>query len=455
MSKKQFLIKSLACLLVLSMLSACGGESTDKDKDKDNSSIISSTDNNSSEDNSSSEDNNSSEDTSSSDDGSQTEETDNYDDEPGQPRPWQTYTPLDDSYYDDSDDTLSDGGSSDDEDEEIVIPYTKEDLLEIMEYLTFDTDNYAIGVHASGAIDVSNIIRKFERKVGHKPAVFDFDMTNLAFDISDRALQAAVNQLVEFAAQGGIITITDHSLAPNINISDASAGGANNSRMPITREEFLDVMVEGTEVNKNFREEYAYKVKFLKMLEENNVPVIFRPLHEANGGWFWWGVNYNNNGVTNQDVANLYVYIHDYFSVENGLTNILWQYNTGMAGGKDPYGWWPGEEYIDLISTDWYATLDEVESGNSYNYIPFYNGSQELGKRYAYGLAEFGGDGTYNAAAYDLKKSLNLIEAQIEKGAKCAYVGLYFEFGSDQDCTLTDNVITLDEMQSYWDKVLK
>lgn len=449
MSKKQFLIKSLACLLALSMLSACGGESTDKDKDKDNSSIISSTDNNSSEDNSSSEDNNSSEDTSSSDDGSQTEATDDYDDEPRQPRPWQTYTPSDDSSYDDTGDT-SDSEETDDGDDEIVVPYTKADLLELMNYLTFETDNYAIGVHAYGAVDVANILRNFENKFGQKPVVFDFDMTGLAYGVSERALSAAVNQLTEFAAEGGVIALTDHSLSPTADRSQITSGGANNSRYVLTREEFLDVMTEGTELNKNFKEEMSYRITFIKMLKDNNVPVIFRPLHEANGGWFWWGVN-PSEGITGEDVANLYIYIHDYFTVENGLDNILWQFNTGMAA-DNPYDWYPGNEYIDLISTDWYADINEVESGNSYKYIPFYNQSQELGK-YAYALSEFGGDGTYNATSYSISKSLGVIEAQIEKGAKCAYVGLYFEFGDDQDCALTDKALTLDEIGSYWDKV--
>lgn len=80
----------------------------------------------------------------------------------------------------------------------------------------------------------------------------------------------------------------------------------------------------------------------LKQLADEDIPVIFRPLHEASGGWFWWGAS----GA--ECYKQLYKLLYDKLTNEYGLNNLIWLWN-----GQDK-DWYPGDEYVDIMGTDIY-----------------------------------------------------------------------------------------------------
>jgi mannan endo-1,4-beta-mannosidase len=82
--------------------------------------------------------------------------------------------------------------------------------------------------------------------------------------------------------------------------------------------------------------------KQLLVLQEAGVPVLWRPLHEASGGWFWWGAS----GA--EAYKELYVLLYDKLTNEYGLNNLIWLWN-----GQDAE-WYPGDEYVDIIGEDIY-----------------------------------------------------------------------------------------------------
>ena len=87
--------------------------------------------------------------------------------------------------------------------------------------------------------------------------------------------------------------------------------------------------------------------KALKTLQKKKIPVLFRPLHEASGGWFWWGAS----GA--EPYKKLYIHLYDRLTNYHKLNNIIWVWNGDSAE------WYPGDEYVDIASTDIYA--DEHE----------------------------------------------------------------------------------------------
>jgi beta-mannanase len=95
---------------------------------------------------------------------------------------------------------------------------------------------------------------------------------------------------------------------------------------------------------------------FLDMQQEG-MACIFRPLHEASGGWFWWG----REGAEN--FKKLYWLIYDEMVNQKGVHNVIWVWNTG-ENDKD---WNPGEEYYDIISVDIYNEAFDYAS----NYVAF------------------------------------------------------------------------------------
>ncbi|MBQ8781354.1 MAG: beta-mannosidase [Oscillospiraceae bacterium] len=81
----------------------------------------------------------------------------------------------------------------------------------------------------------------------------------------------------------------------------------------------------------------------LARLRDAGVPVIWRPLHEASGGWFWWG------DCKAESYIKLWNAMYDKMTNEHNLTNLIWEWN-----GQDP-AWYPGDETVDIVSYDIYA----------------------------------------------------------------------------------------------------
>ena len=99
--------------------------------------------------------------------------------------------------------------------------------------------------------------------------------------------------------------------------------------------------VEGTWENKVFTEDLN-AAAYLKLLRDADIPVLWRPFHEAAGGWFWWG----------KDAASfksLWIAMFNYFKTE-GLDNLIWVWTTE---GNDA-DWYPGDQYVDIVGRDVY-----------------------------------------------------------------------------------------------------
>ncbi|MDA3822551.1 MAG: glycosyl hydrolase, partial [Bacteroidales bacterium] len=84
----------------------------------------------------------------------------------------------------------------------------------------------------------------------------------------------------------------------------------------------------------------------LKKLEAANVPVIFRPLHEAGGGWFWWSGN--KDAESAEACKKLYRIIFDRIINYHNIHNLIWAWSTYEEE------WYPGNDVIDIVGMDSY-----------------------------------------------------------------------------------------------------
>jgi mannan endo-1,4-beta-mannosidase len=85
---------------------------------------------------------------------------------------------------------------------------------------------------------------------------------------------------------------------------------------------------------------------YLKVLADKGVPVLWRPLHEASGKWFWWGSK--GPGACKA----LYRLMFQQFTGVHGLNNLIWVWTTDEAG--DALDWYPGDQYVDILGRDYY-----------------------------------------------------------------------------------------------------
>jgi len=82
----------------------------------------------------------------------------------------------------------------------------------------------------------------------------------------------------------------------------------------------------------------------LQTLKEKDIPVLWRPLHEASGAWFWWGASGPRPYIA------LWEFMWDYLTYEKGLDNLIWVWN------GDDENWFPNPKTVDIIGRDIYAS---------------------------------------------------------------------------------------------------
>ena len=80
----------------------------------------------------------------------------------------------------------------------------------------------------------------------------------------------------------------------------------------------------------------------LKKVASNNIPVLWRPLHEASGGWFWWGAK------GPEPFKALWRLLYSRLTTYHHLHNLIW-----VLTNEDP-AWYPGHDVVDSVGVDAY-----------------------------------------------------------------------------------------------------
>ena len=202
------------------------------------------------------------------------------------------------------------------------------------------------GQQCDGGIN-GNEFKAIKNLTGDYPALLGLDLmdytpSRTAFGASSSTVEKAI----EFANKGGIVTLCWHWNAPTeylystANNSDGWWGGfyTKSSNFDIAK------VMNGQDANgkKLIDRDIKEIAKQLKRLEKAGVPVIWRPLHEASGGWFWWGAKGSDA------YKKLWKYLYNELTNTYGCNNLIWVYNGQSAD------WYPGDEYVDIVGEDIY-----------------------------------------------------------------------------------------------------
>jgi hypothetical protein len=98
----------------------------------------------------------------------------------------------------------------------------------------------------------------------------------------------------------------------------------------------------------------------IQKFQDANLPILWRPLHEASGGWFWWGAKGPGPFIQ------LWRLMYDRYVNYHGLHNLIWVYTVG-----DP-AWYPGDDYVDIVGMDIYP------SDSNASMVGFWNDTQSI-----------------------------------------------------------------------------
>ena len=189
------------------------------------------------------------------------------------------------------------------------------------------------------------------KETGKYPAIIGLDFSD--YSPSRVALGCNPGQdtekAIEYWKDGGISTFCWHWASPIGGATDANKWGTF-----YTEHTTYDLSVA---MNDHTSEEYTTLIRDidaiavqLKKLQDAGVPILWRPLHEASGGWFWWGAK------GPEPYKELWKLMYDRLTNYHGINNLIWVWNAQDAE------WYPGDEYVDIIGEDIYAAKQDYDS---------------------------------------------------------------------------------------------
>ena len=186
-------------------------------------------------------------------------------------------------------------------------------------------------------------------KTGKLPAIRGLDYMNDDFDGVNRRAK-------EWWEKGGIVTICWHCSC------DFDRSYDECKATEIT--DWDKALTEGTDEYNKLVAGMDKGAKALKELADENIPVLWRPFHEFDGGWFWWG----KGGAEN--FKKLWQLMYDRYTNHWGLNNLIWV--CGFSGNgikegdqKTNYAeWYPGNDYVDCVGADTYSKGSQVDLYN-------------------------------------------------------------------------------------------
>ncbi len=181
---------------------------------------------------------------------------------------------------------------------------------------------------------------------GDHPAVYGFEIGHIELAKEqnlDTVSFKLITKLVKKAHEdGGIITISWH---PNNPTSNKSAW---NTRKTVKH------ILSGGKHHKKYRLWLSRLAAFLKDLKTANgsaIPIIFRPYHEMNGGWFWWGKGH----CSPEEYIRLWQETVFILNQDFGVQNVLYAYSPNtFASEKEYLQYYPGDNFVDILGVDIY-----------------------------------------------------------------------------------------------------
>ncbi|KAL1843477.1 hypothetical protein VTJ49DRAFT_1348 [Mycothermus thermophilus] len=183
------------------------------------------------------------------------------------------------------------------------------------------------------------------QQTGKTPALVSVDLMDYSPSRVERGTRGtAVEEAIQHHQRGGIVSVLWHWNAPAGLYDTEERRWWSGFYTDATDFDVERALADTTNANYTLliRDIDAIAVQ-LRRLEDAGVPVLFRPLHEAEGGWFWWGAK------GPEPAKKLWGILYDRLVNYHGINNLLWVWNSILPE------WYPGDETVDILSADVYA----------------------------------------------------------------------------------------------------
>ena len=294
-------------------------------------------------------------------------------------------------------------------------------------------------IYMNGPHDFEYEFNYIKDTTGKSPAIRGFDFLNEANPLYGSE-DGTTDRMISWAKdKNGIVTASWHITVPkdfsSYNIGDKISWSDATYVPKETDFDTAKVLEEGSKENEYYKLCLKLLAENLQKLQDANVPVIFRPLHEAEGGggetgsWFWWG---KSGSAVYKDLWKL---TYKTLTEDYGLHNIIWEWNSYTFDTST--NWYPGDEYVDLVAYDKYNCTD-WSTGSA---VLVHNDSAIGGTFYSL-VEQYGGKKMVAMAENDSIPTLENL--QMEK-AGWLYFCPWYDGGSDSTNFLSNDIFNKKE----------
>ncbi len=190
-----------------------------------------------------------------------------------------------------------------------------------------------------------------KRVAGDYPALFGWELGGLELDHKHNLDSVPFDKMKDLAVMGhqmgGINTFSWHPYAPETHESSWDKTAI-----------IVKHILPGGNRHEAFKDQLDKVADFfmdLKNDKGHQVPFIFRPWHEMDGTWFWWG----SNRCKAEEFKELFAFTVKYLREQRGLQQMLVAYSPDRNFDSEAkyLTWYPGDQFVDIMGVDNYGDL--------------------------------------------------------------------------------------------------
>jgi len=236
---------------------------------------------------------------------------------------------------------------------------SKKEFLEYFKSVIKDS-LVIVGQHSGDGFNTPEFFDKYflplQKETGRLPLLIGIEYGWHANNDLNLINSYAINH----SKKGGLVTITWH-------VDDPFADGYKPRRDPIKNKVDVKRVLRNapdSEEKRNYRKELMSVGNALKQFKEQGIIVLWRPFHEMNGSWYWWGANDRTSPSNREDYIALWEDMYETFTKELKLDNLIWVYgpNASSPGYTQPVDfYYPGSKYVDIVGVDIYSKVPEFK----------------------------------------------------------------------------------------------
>ena len=240
--------------------------------------------------------------------------------------------------------------------DKLYVPQNKnaqECVKNVMKYLSDITYERVITGQHTQTMEQEEL-HYIEHVTGKQPALLGFELLSYSpninyFDADDECMEeveknyGTLKRAWEWAEKKGLITFTWHWFSP--------LGGHSKSFFTVNTDfDVSKAVLDGTPENIALISDMDMMAGLLRPFCDKQIPILWRPFHEGEGSWFWWG----SKGT--EPLKKLWRIMYNRYTNIHKLNNLIWVWNSPLPES------YPGDDVVDIISRDMYPPAHEHNS---------------------------------------------------------------------------------------------